>query len=242
MKYKLFFYLVLIGAFLPGLLQADALDCVTSTGTIEQNTIVFTFGAVSNSASPGFQTSVVGGVVLGDAGYAFDSNQNPSYQTEAGFWTQLKKEALAPYVLASDGAYADKVVVQWNIDPLSPAVDENWNVYRDGILLATVNDNATEYQDFNILGGQFYEYAIIGNNQFGEGGAGCDMGFVNPNGVITGRVQTQNGRAVPDVDVSLTPLVGAALDFDGADDYVDLGTLNPVGNFSSGFTFEAWAK
>ncbi len=35
---------------------------------------------------------------------------------------------------------------------------------------------------------------------------------------------------------------GNALDFDGNDDYVDLGSVSPAGNFSKGFTFEAWAK
>ena len=32
------------------------------------------------------------------------------------------------------------------------------------------------------------------------------------------------------------------LNFDGIDDYVNLGTISPVGNFSTGFTYEAWVK
>ena len=35
---------------------------------------------------------------------------------------------------------------------------------------------------------------------------------------------------------------GNALSFDGNAGYVNIGTISPPGNFSKGFTFEAWAN
>lgn len=44
----------------------------------------------------------------------------------------------------------------------------------------------------------------------------------------------------------LFPMISSAqnncLSFDGVDDYVNLGTLSPTGNFSTGFTFMGWVK
>ncbi len=160
--------------------------------------------------------------------------------SELGFWAQLKMQPISPLIFATDGAYPDKVVVSWEEDALSPSAQNGFKIFREGSLLATVGYNVTEYQDFNVMAGKFYQYKVLSINQYGEGPTGDDIGFVNPNGTVTGQVKTQNGRAVPGSNVSLTPLVGNALQFDGVNDYVDSPALIQFGK--ADFTIEAWIK
>ncbi len=160
-----------------------------------------------------------------------------------GFWARLLLEPAPPIVTATDGDYPDKIVVGWRQDGLSPAAQEGYKVYREGSLLATVGFTVDEYQDFNILAGQFYKYEVRGINEYGASNPGDDIGFVNPNGVITGKIDTENGRPIADANVTLTPLVGRAMTFDGADDYVTMGDKTGLNfNRTNPYTLEAWFK
>ena len=60
--------------------------------------------------------------------------------------------------------------------------------------------------------------------------------------LLTGNQTTITAQTIHVNSNTRNDIPGNALAFAGANDYVNLGTVSPAGNFSSGFTFEAWAK
>lgn len=154
----------------------------------------------------------IGQPAVGDFTGATPSGDN--YGAGLGIWNFLKLQPMSPFVFSSDGEYDDHIEVTWQFDALSPAPDEGFKIYRDGGHLATLSANAEAFQDFNVYAGQVYNYSVRGINEYGDGGSGADPGFVNPNGTITGRVTSENGRPIKDVEVSLSPNLGQALVFD----------------------------
>lgn len=148
---------------------------------------------------------------------------------------------LPPRLNASQGEFSDKIELRWSADPLSPPADQDYfKVYRDGNLLATLPASQNFYFDYNVYAGTYYNYEVTGTNEFGESQRSQSIGFVNPNGVITGNIATQFGRPVHDVEVGLLPSLGKALFFDGINDYVNGGNeLNIAGK---SFTIEFWLK
>ncbi|MCP4710571.1 MAG: hypothetical protein GY869_18260, partial [Planctomycetes bacterium] len=233
MKYKNMFQVLIAGV----LLVLFVPPVFAQISTFSNNFITANGALTSSRNNFAIMTLTIGQPLVGKKGYCANGSG------EFGFWSRLKVEPNSPIVMASDGAYPDKVLISWVEDPLSPSAQEGFKLFREGELLGTFGFNVDEYQDFNIMAGQFYTYGVLGINQYGEGSIGEDIGFVNPNGVITGLVQTSNGRAVPDVDVSLTPRVGAALEFDGVDDYVAVKDFfyETTGEIE-GITVEAWVK
>lgn len=82
-----------------------------------------------------------------------------------------------------------------------------------------MDKNTRNYNDFNIIAGRNYTYTVRGINLYGEGPAGAALGFQVPNGVATGWVRTLNGNAVPNAQVTLSPMQGFSTkfgQFDGA--------------------------
>ncbi|MBV6511568.1 MAG: hypothetical protein FMNOHCHN_01049 [Ignavibacteriaceae bacterium] len=147
----------------------------------------------------------------------------------------------SPVVTASQGEFPDKIELRWSFDVLSPPADKDYfKVYRDGNLLATLPMTQNYYFDYNVYPGTYYNYEVTGNNEFNESGRGQSIGFVNPNGVITGNIATQFGTPVHDVEVVLSPTVGKALYFDGINDYVNAGRTLNFANKS--FSIEFWLK
>ncbi|MEK7257713.1 MAG: LamG-like jellyroll fold domain-containing protein, partial [Bacteroidota bacterium] len=146
----------------------------------------------------------------------------------------------APAVLASDGDLEDRIQISWSPDPLSPAANNGFNIYRNGSLLATVESNVRSFIDFNVLAGKFYTYEVAGVNTFGEGMKGSALGFLNPNGVVTGQVVSFSQNPVVGALVTLTPTTGTALAFDGTDDmaFAEHQAFFPVNEF----TVSAWVK
>ena len=139
---------------------------------------------------------------------------NQQYTLAAGFWSTLLLPPTSPVVMASEGDLDDRIQINWNPDPLSPSAG-SYKLYRNGALLATVDGETTSFIDFNVLAGRFYTYEVAGVNSFGEGPRGDALGFLNPNGSITGEVITFSGNPVKDAVVVLSPTFGAALEFDG---------------------------
>ncbi len=139
---------------------------------------------------------------------------NQNYNLSTGFWATFLLPPAAPVLMASEGDLDDRIQLGWSPDPLSPAAT-GYKIYRNGALLASVDGETFSFVDFNTLAGRFYTYEVSGVNSFGEGPRGSALGFLNPNGSITGQVKTFSSNPVPGAVVTLSPTFGAALEFDG---------------------------
>ena len=156
-----------------------------------------------------------------------------------GFWSRLLIAPATPTVRASEGDLPDRINIFWLPDPLSPEASGGFNIYRDGVLLTTVDSDIRSFVDFNVIAGQFYTYSVSGKNQFGEGARGSALGFLNPNGVVTGQVKSNSNNPVPGVIVTLSPTIGASASFDGtAKIFAEYSSVFPT----SQFTLSCWVK
>lgn len=212
--------------------------CATNmTSNAHTAIAVVNYGGVVNIHSSDTQMAAS----IGQTAYGTQFGNHNS--TFIGLWGIYMLPPGPPAVSASDGEYPDQIEITWEFAALSSPPDGGFEVYRDGTLLATVPTTQDGYQDFNVIPGQIYEYAVAGVNEFGTGTKGYDLGFVNPNGVITGRVMTPNSVPVVDVEVMLDPDRGKSLLFDGSDT-VKLDPFRLSGSeFSdSEFTIEYWFK
>ncbi|MFN5236777.1 MAG: LamG-like jellyroll fold domain-containing protein, partial [Bacteroidota bacterium] len=171
--------------------------------------VFFNYGGVTSSFNQEQlrMNSTAGQLLIGSA-------INQEYTMSAGFWSTLLLPPAAPVIKASEGDLDDRIQVEWEPDPLSPSAS-SYKLYRNGALLVTVDGETTSFIDFNVLAGRFYTYEVAGVNVFGEGPRGGSLGFLNPNGSITGQVKTFSGNPVPGAVVTLSPTFGAALEFDG---------------------------
>jgi hypothetical protein len=110
----------------------------------------------------------------------------------------------------------------------------NWNsVYGSTMYVVDVDDNS----DFSS--------PLISNQNVGNGTTFSVNGLSLAEGTTYYyRLRANVGNwTSPNSSVKsfmLNP--GNALGFDGSNDFVDLGTLSPTDNFSTGFTFMAWVK
>ncbi len=165
--------------------------------------------------------------------------------TSPGLWGLQLNSPSSPNITASEGNFSDKVVITWQLETLSPAPGKGYHIFRDGTLLARLSASDTSYTDSNVKAGVFYFYTITAINNFGESVLGNTTGFVNPNGVITGTISTSKKRPVSDVQVSLSPVVGRSLSFDGSNDKLsavssEVTTLNSL--IDTAFTFSMWVN
>jgi len=192
----------------------------------------FNYGSVSNS----FNTKNRVNLTLGQpvVGTYFGQLNKGTY----GFWSRFLLPPAAPMVIASEGDLEDRVQVDWNPDPLSPAATA-YKIYRNGSLLASVDGETFSFLDFNVIAGKFYTYEVSGVNTFGEGTRGSNLGFLNPNGVVTGQVKSLSGNPVPGAIVTLTPTIGTAALFAGDD--MAFSEYNPEYPRSQ-FTLSCWVK
>ena len=192
----------------------------------------FNYGSVSNS----FNTKNRVNLTLGQpvVGTYFGQLNKGTY----GFWSRFLLPPAAPVVIASEGDLEDRVQVDWNPDPLSPAASA-YKIYRNGSLLASVDGETFSFLDFNVIAGKFYTYEVSGVNTFGEGTRGSSLGFLNPNGVVTGQVKSLGGNPVPGAIVTLTPTIGTAASFAGDD--MAFTEYNPTFPRSQ-FTLSCWVK
>ena len=193
----------------------------------------FNYGSVSKGLNAVHRLSATVGQPLVDN--AFTPDLNLSF----GFWSRFLLVPSAPLVQATEGELPDRNELNWEPDPLSPETTISFNIYRNGSLLSTVGPEVRSFLDFNVIAGEFYTYEVTGINLFGEGYKGSALGFLNPNGVVTGKVETFTGNPVPGAVVTLTPTIGTALSFDGqASSFVEYDTLFP----RDVFTFSCWVK
>lgn len=198
---------------LPAYAQVVA-NCNTGTVTGSETytgTAFVNYGAITNAFSTKNRTT-------GSLGESFIGpylgQQNNGV---AGFYSRFLLPPTPPVVYASEGDLDDRIQVGWILDPLSPSAELGFNIYRDGAFIAHVEKEVRVYIDFNVQAGRFYNYQISGVNAFGEGSRGSGLGFLNPNGSVTGQVKTLNGNPVADAEITLTPTLGTALSFTGDD-------------------------
>jgi len=191
-----------------------------------------------------------------------------NYSTDLGIWSFYLKEPDAPLAHASDGdvSHPSFISIMWEQDVLSPRAtgeipavstypgspfpENKWRVTRDGVFRANVSTDDESLADVqSIFPGQLYSYGVKVSNQFGVSNEGFDIGFTMPNGKITGRVftpgptpgapWTPTGNPVADVEVSLSPILGKSLDFNGVDNYAKVDSWYDV-EITTGFSVEMW--
>jgi hypothetical protein len=197
-----------------------------------KSTAFFNYGNVSNAYTNKTRTYMTVGQPL--IGSYFAQQTKGSF----GFWSTFLMPPAAPTVIASEGDLEDRVQVNWSPDPLSPAATA-FKIYRDGALLASVDGETFSFLDFNVIAGRFYTYEVAGVNSFGEGARGKNLGFLNPNGVVTGQVKSFAGNPVPGTLVTLTPTIGTSGIFGGDD--MAFAEYNPAYPRNQ-FTLSAWVK
>jgi len=172
------------------------------------------YGSTTNAFSFRNRTSVI----VGQPAIGISQNQNLNAAT--GYWMRFLLPPTKPVIKSSGGDFPDRVLISWEVDPLSPVPDEGFTILRDGAFLATVGPSIRQFIDFNVQAGEFYNYSIFGSNQFGAGPRSTSVGFVNPNGTVSGTVNTQSGNPVPGAIIRLLPTIGNSLSFDGVDDKI----------------------
>jgi len=248
---------ILLACFYPGLLNAQETQ-------ISQHAVVL--GAVGNMAiSTDTPTSGVYSTSLTIGQPFVGESTGNNFSTNLGIWSFYLKEPDAPLVHASDGeaAHPSYISVGWSQDVLSPNAtgeppvtssfpEDKWAVSRDSVFRANVpmaDPFYLDLTDYGIYPGTLYSYGIKVVNQFGVSDEGFDIGFTMPNGKITGRVftpgptpgapWTPTGNPVADVEVSLSPINGKSVSFDGADDFVKIDSWYED-DIDSTFSVEFW--
>ncbi|MCF7918325.1 MAG: T9SS type A sorting domain-containing protein [Candidatus Cloacimonetes bacterium] len=168
-----------------------------------------------------------------------------------GLWSFYMKEPRPPIVRASDGDFQDMVLVQWTIEDDHtgpPVTGANVVLYRNGYVLSTLPVSQTDYQDFNVFPGEYYQYGVVSTNEMGTSHKENNIGFMNPNGVITGHVETPSGNPVEDTKVMLTPNLGRSAFFGPGEHsyvyYIDPETsLNRLFvGLEESYTIETWFR
>ncbi|MCC6461150.1 MAG: LamG domain-containing protein, partial [Saprospiraceae bacterium] len=159
-----------------------------------------------------------------------------------GSYGQILIPPFSPIVIATQGDLLDRIQISWVLNPLGPNPTQGFNLYRDGVFLATVASNIRNYNDFNVIAGRPYNYEVRGINLYGEGSPGKALGFQVPNGVVTGQVETINGSPVPDALVTLTPMQGFSLKLGSADGAFFSDTVNLLPASGGEWTLAFWIK
>ncbi len=210
-------------------------DCNPLEGLpVAEGEVNFIYGTTTNAFSNINKSDIIVGQPL------VGSITSQPYTSEYGIWSILRMPPQAPAVMASQGDFPDRVLINWSEDPLGPTSSEGFIVLRDDAYLTSVDPGISQFIDFNVQAGEFYEYKIIGKNTFGDGVAGVSVGFVNPNGVVSGKIQTSNGNPVPGAMVTLTPTIGQSLAFGGEGENICISYDEALP--TDMFTVSAWVK
>ncbi len=166
-----------------------------------------------------------------------------------GFWGFYLKEPRPPLVRASDGDFQNMVLVEWTVEDDRtgpPVTDSSVTLYRNGYVLTQLPVEQTQYQDMNVFAGEYYNYGVTSGNDMGVSYAQNDIGFLNPNGVITGHVETRSGNPMLDTKVMLTPNLGRSAEFDGSS-YIYFfddtsGANRQFRGLTGDYTIETWFR
>lgn len=189
------------------------------------------------------------GDAYGDFGYSVSFSGDvalvgaPHHNVSTGAAYVLEMPSSPVAVSATDGTFDSRVRVTW--DDVS-SNEDGFRVYRDSEPVATVEENAEVYEDFDAEPGRTYEYSVAAfwGDVSVELERVSDFGWRPPNGNITGRISAVGGGASEGIFVGLDPPPTKALLLDGAGGHVHVA--DPEGDFSftteDDYTVEAWFK
>lgn len=233
--FKYLAILLLLGTW-SAALMGQATECdLQADVTIRNGGMFMNYGNQVNSRGPLNRMSITIGQPL--SGNLLSQDNIADF----GYWSNFLLPAKSPVVLASEGEFLDRIRLDWELDGLSPPATQGYKIFRDGSFLTRVDAGVEQFLDFNVRAGKFYQYEIKAVNDFGDGLPGEAVGFVNPNGVVTGEVTTESGNPVVDVAVTLSPVTGKAMRFDGVDDYLCVAHKPVLDNLTD-FTVFTWVK
>jgi hypothetical protein len=153
LKIKYFIaFLMCVSHYAPIFCQQET-DCdPTANLPITQGDVNFNYGSVTNSFSFRNRSShTVAQSVVGN-GVAKD------FTAQSGFWSRFLLPPQAPAVQSSQGDFPDRVLINWNLDPLSSEASGGFVVTRDEAFLSQVDKGIKQFIDFNVQAGEFYEY------------------------------------------------------------------------------------
>ena len=226
--------LLSISGLLPN--QATAQDCFEGVGPIvlsASQPMMYGGGAVGiTRTGAGLQTTGVVGIP-----FINESVESASLALFGPFANHLLEPEAVSVLTSSEGDFVDQIIIRWK-EELAGARANQVKLFRNDVLLGTFDASITEYVDQNVVAGRYYEYSVVAVNSAGESSVKRTIGFLNPNGTVTGNITTRSTRAVPDVQVTLSPTLGSSLDFDGVDDAVGIGHTDKLD--VTHFTAEAW--
>ena len=143
-------------------------------------------------------------------------------------------------VTAADGESGSQVRISWQNRSNNA---DGFRIYRDGIEIGSTVLAATVFNDIDAIPGKLYKYQVTAYNNFWDESnfSFADFGWRKANGNIKGTVQTKQGAAIKEVDVSATPVdstLGLSLRFNGVDDHVAI----PPAALNNAFSISAWIK
>lgn len=232
------FLLIFCSGYILVSAQNDVCNPTTEVDTAGfEGVAFFNYGSTSKSKNQRYQTAFALGQVF--TGYIDNSSNNST----VGFYGRYLLPPFGLKVEATQGDLLDRIQLSWEIDALGPLSTEGFNIYRDGIFLATVGPNIRNYNDFNVIAGVAYQYSVRGVNAYGEGAESFALGFQVPNGVVTGWINTLSGSPVPNAQVTLMPMQGFSARF-GAEDQA-ISAISADSTFlpeNGDWTITFWSK
>jgi hypothetical protein len=117
-----------------------------------------TFGALEFTLSPNSASFKY----INIAGSTLDSGVIPCQQS-----TQVAPPLSAPVAVSAAAGNVNQVLVSWSAAPENAAVS-GYNLYRDGVLLATIPGNTSTFKDTFVLPGYTYHYSVEAFDQDGN--------------------------------------------------------------------------
>ncbi|MGC9361570.1 MAG: LamG-like jellyroll fold domain-containing protein, partial [Candidatus Syntrophosphaera sp.] len=137
-----------------------------------------------------------------------------------------------------DNNYPGHVNLSWSYSS-DYLPNDGFQVFRDGSLLVTLFPHINSYADYSAIPGQQHAYTLLAYAGGETSEPITDSGYIKPNGIITGKVETPNGNPVSGVSITLDPSLGSCLQF-GPDSWFEVEV--PVADLGASFTLEAWVK
>ena len=228
------YVLVLALSYCQSFSQSDTL-CGKKTSA----TINLVYGTSYNAYSNGYAADLTAAQPI----VTTQNMINSKYKLGIGVWSAWQLPPSPPTLFVSQGDFKDRIKLTWEINPLSPR-PTGFVLYRDGSFLANLDEDTKEYLDFFAQAGEFYQYSIAAKNAYGQGSTNKAVGFLYPNGVVTGKITTTSGNAVPGVEVRLTPSTGNSMAFDGISGQlcVSYNSLYPNKFPTTAFTISTYVK